>query len=851
MSTPFLTDETYRNIATRLGIDPDDPGLVQGLQSQGRYLGEQPDTGFAGNMSSFFGGAFRNIENTGRGLVDLPLLVGRKLGITDWEINERGPSFTEKANPNFSAGGNVLGFLGSMLAPEAAIGKLGFISKLRSAGRVSELGLDAAEISSMLSRGGRTTAPTIQEIASFGEELVKRTGGKQFNIFSGLSPSSMLGRGVPAALSFGAVNAAQKTGTIEDRFKNFLGGAGMGLVSGGLGAPMGSGFKISLPREYLAGMAAFGNEGPLPDEKIPGWMQNFIFSMLSSGMNKKARPYIQKYADEAAVMHEVYNPTQIFPFSSAPRVTYIKGKKTIVDLGKEKGREIIEEPDRKIALLPVHHTQEAISLDKLIQEKYSGGMTKEVIQALDEAAIPQRVQARRILEGKNEPLTVVRTDERGGIARAAKVETQGQKVGSKTIVKGKELETTTKYSTSQRKYVGPLEWNVETPTDVVSRQNIPPYEEPIPTGTRKNAPSAKLGKTSINITKKESSDVSYLNARKEESKKPSYTHSFDPRSPLEKMLGLEEPLLNASVPAKLERLGGIPREPSSNRYIGAETERPIGPMEQMFGEKGRRIDDEISRNIGETQQLNYDKALKEDRARQRAGNRKEAKKGITRQNQERIAQALSREVTDPYIDLGGFLVDDIRKAPSVELKTSVPEKLIFHPNEVDSIISSKQEGRIGRPKLFESESIIAPEIDDILKLQGITDPTEIRKLQNLFLAEERAVERLGQDQGINPHTSRHIIQEEVVQKTSAELTDRIKEVEAKLDKLRSKKVKGKETVSKKTQTEINKLQRERASLQTEHKSTQMKERNKSNSRKRLKDLAEDYVKVVQSICKTY
>lgn len=222
-SGQMITDPFTRRILEQSGADPDDPAVAARLAQAGHYVGQQPDTGVAGNLAALGLGAYGSVENTVRGVADLPLALGRAAGVTDAQIGPRERSFVERANPNFAGAGALAGVIGQFALGGGLAGKV-----LGKAG-------------GML---GKLPGPISRSLS----------GAASFGTFEGLQP-----------------------GNLDERMSRALHGAKVGGIFGLLGAPPGSSRLRAALQGSAAAPLAFGSEPVLPDIPIPGLAQQILF----------------------------------------------------------------------------------------------------------------------------------------------------------------------------------------------------------------------------------------------------------------------------------------------------------------------------------------------------------------------------------------------------------------------------------------------------------------------------------------------------------------------------------------------------------------------------------------------
>lgn len=140
VTNPFLRRRLLRD-----GIDPDSPYTIQRLIDGGHTVDDiwapddpdRPSTGVYGNILATGSGFFRGLANTLLGVADLPLALGRTVGLTERRVDPFAPSAHELVNPNFSVAGQGASFLATMLAPMGIAGLAGKTAS--SAARAVEL----------------------------------------------------------------------------------------------------------------------------------------------------------------------------------------------------------------------------------------------------------------------------------------------------------------------------------------------------------------------------------------------------------------------------------------------------------------------------------------------------------------------------------------------------------------------------------------------------------------------------------------------------------------------------------------------------------------------------------------
>ena len=238
MAGPFITDPFTRRVLEQSGVNPDDPNVVARLS--GQYIGQQPDTGVAGNIQALVGGAWGSLSNTARGAFDLPLAVGRAAGLTDARINPRQESFAERANPNFAG----LGALG------------GVIGQFALGGGLAAKGL--GKLGGML---GKLPTPVAKGLG----------GAASFGAFEGLQP-----------------------GELDERAAQFIHGARVGGIFSILGAPAAASRLRKMAQGAVAAPVAFGNEPVLPDVPIPPMVQQLLFGAGAAALHGKPNEPLPK-----------------------------------------------------------------------------------------------------------------------------------------------------------------------------------------------------------------------------------------------------------------------------------------------------------------------------------------------------------------------------------------------------------------------------------------------------------------------------------------------------------------------------------------------------------------------------
>ncbi|RME06090.1 MAG: hypothetical protein D6812_02155 [Deltaproteobacteria bacterium] len=445
MSTrlPFLTDPNIRGyIAQTTGLPPDSDEARAAAVMMGLHPGAQPPTGLVGGVAALGLGAFGSVSNTVRGLLDLPLAAGRAAGLTEARIEPRTPTFTEQANPIPTGLGALGGTLAQFLVPEALIGRVGAISRLRAAGEAetllglgarSRLARIAAEREGVLARAieeqraiqtalgggeavgtgtlGELAADAVRRlgmrtpddaVAAFMQRVARR---RKLSLFAGLGPEAIAGRAVPSALAFGAFEAAQP-GDLDERLLAGLHGLKTGALLGALGAPAGIGRAAATVREAIAANVAFGGH-KIIDAPIPGPVQNAIFGAVAGAL-KPPKVAVPKVADILGRPAKtgpriVYDARERKPGGSLPpgaRAETLVPDRFVVKDGKLVR---VVEGRRGIRLPAANEGFE--SLSSLVGKAYEGELSAEIRKGLESSGIVYRaVNTRRQIE-RARPLT--------------------------------------------------------------------------------------------------------------------------------------------------------------------------------------------------------------------------------------------------------------------------------------------------------------------------------------------------------------------------------------------------------------------------------------------------------------
>lgn len=425
---PFVTDPNIRGyIVQRTGLDPDSPqGRVAALQL-GLNPGVQPATGLLGDVAAFGLGVYGSLANTARGLADLPLAASRELFGTEAAIGPRELSFVERANPAAAGLGQLVGTIGQFAVPEALIGRLGAIQKLRALGAAERAGVfpalgrlgrveagaagrleNFAKSPGVLGFGLTRGARTAEDLSQFATNLAPRYGLRTPDMAAveflrraaagarpgplaelGLTPAQIASRAVPSGLSFAAFEAVQP-GDIGDRLERGMHGLVTGLTLGALSSPAGRPLLESVLRDAAAASVAFQGQ-PILDVPIPGLVQTALFGGLAGLMRPKDVPkfdpkaFLESYKGRKIKLPKrvVFDAREQRPVVQFP--SGVRPQSTISPTQQE---------SRKVYVLPrwMDGVQGALeSSSELMTKAREGTLTPEIHQAMLDAGIPRRV----------------------------------------------------------------------------------------------------------------------------------------------------------------------------------------------------------------------------------------------------------------------------------------------------------------------------------------------------------------------------------------------------------------------------------------------------------------------------
>lgn len=400
MPGPFITNDYVRRSLGNIGVDPDDPEVIAALLQGGEPIGAQPDPGLIGGVKALEEGFGQSLANTVRGLKDIPLAVGRSLGLTDMRVNPSEPSYNQRAHPVMSGLGGLGSVLLQFMVPEFLIGKIPAVARIAQIGKMRELGVSEKAIQSILAKAEKTREAffterraqaarsafgglTTDEVSSWAlypkrvlnNALVAAQEARTPSILGGLHPQSILGRGVPSGLSFAAYSAAQP-GDLPQRAQEALHGFGTGLVLGGLGSPSGLNRGQAAAREAIAALLAFRGE-KVVDAPIPGWAQSLMFGGVAGALKRPsgAFSYIKEPEPE--------------PYPSEPRSKYLRDVKPISKdyeesvinpREKEEVKKKAKELRKQVVTREISLKKARESLEGLVSSLYEGNIPEDIIK---------------------------------------------------------------------------------------------------------------------------------------------------------------------------------------------------------------------------------------------------------------------------------------------------------------------------------------------------------------------------------------------------------------------------------------------------------------------------------------
>lgn len=319
---PYISDPATLDALAELEkrnpgkYNPRDPEVRASLANAGRYMGEQPDQGAMGAAKAFAQGAWQaGIENPARGIADLPLAVGRNLGMTERRIGPAEQSPEQEIHPIASNLGALGGTVGSIMLGGTALKALGAGRALPWLGRLEQAGNAAVAAES---------------------EAVPA-------LLSGLQPAAIASRAVPAAMSGAAYGFVQpvESGGIEAHLQNaFETGKAFG-IAGGLGAPAG------LPRLAAATRGAVAANVAFPGQQIvPGPVPSFVQNALLGGLDAIHAPegrWSKATGKEIAPQATLPQEVKIKGLLPAPR-TMGENLADFVDKAQESGQSPHDNP---------------------------------------------------------------------------------------------------------------------------------------------------------------------------------------------------------------------------------------------------------------------------------------------------------------------------------------------------------------------------------------------------------------------------------------------------------------------------------------------------------------------------